>query len=758
MASREIKDELRPEEETENNTSSQSVSPLQIQITPEQEKKLVQIILDDYNAAKEARLKLDFGQTAKGEKIDFEKWLKSIRDLYNGLREPKTVPWKFCSNRSMRIATSILDLLHARLFPSVVNEELLRWRPGESKDFPKVERISKLMHWWIWVRSRLRRFFDVWVKMNLGYGDTLTESFWKVKMIDSGKTIEAPLKDKTGQPIIGTNGLPQTKKTRKIDLFEMSASKVYMKENVFLQEHSMDITQEPVILKDNFLVRELEEGEVRGVFKNIQELKDQLPFEKPEGVIPEDEAIFKEIRLRNQPVEVLKWYGNFDADQDGFAEDVRITISPEHEIYIGGMSVRDLTYSGKRPIHFTKLEDRLDKPDENQGMGILEKVKELAEEIDAIFNQMTDGNTLQVLMPGFYDPGGDLDAPSLRLAPNKWTPVSDPQRNVYVPNINVPTEKLINAIRLVLEFVERLTAASSYVLGKESEIVGGSGTATRTNAIVQSAEQRFALPSERLREGASIICSQHLDILQLNIPPGLETRILGEDGQPLFDANELTQEGIAGEFDAYLLSDPSQGSKETERQLASMFYSILLQNIIVGTDPVKIYKITADLLKAYDKDPEEYLGPEPDFDSIDSPEDENTLILQGDFARVNAQITENHILHIQKHTEFLNSPSLNQLKETLPHLYQQVAEFTIIHITQHQRLMEVMIGLIQSFGGGSKSQGKQANGKNGNAESNGNAGNAPGVTPGEGMETSGGPLGEALGASRVGQSGSNPFG
>ena len=59
---------------------------------------------------------------------------------------------------------------------------------------------------------------------------------------------------------------------------------------------------------------------------------------------------------------------------------------------------------------------------------------------------------------------------------------------MYFPNFDIPTERLINAIRLVLEFIERLTAASSYVMGKESEIVGGSGTATRTNAILQNAE------------------------------------------------------------------------------------------------------------------------------------------------------------------------------------------------------------------------------------------------------------------------------
>ena len=47
-------------------------------------------------------------------------------------------------------------------------------------------------------------------------------------------------------------------------------------------------------------------------------------------------------------------------------------------------------------------------------------------EIDAIFNQMTDGNTLKVMRPGFYDPSGDLDAGAISIAPNKMPPEMSP--------------------------------------------------------------------------------------------------------------------------------------------------------------------------------------------------------------------------------------------------------------------------------------------------------------------------------------------
>lgn len=744
---RDIKAELNPEDSDNipELPESEPLSPIQIQISEDMQKTLVQVVLEDYESAKTAREKKEYGSSSKGEKLSFDRWFKGLRDLYNARREPKTIPWKYCSNRSLRIAAAILDMLHARMFASVVNEDLLQWKPGGVEDYPKVERIEKLMHWWVWVRCRARSFFDNWIKTVIGYGENITESYWKVRWIDKGQTQSEPQMDEQGMPVMGPDGQPMVKQFREPVPFEQSQSRVYLRDQFYLQEHSIDIEQEPVILEENFLYRELEQAEMEGQSVNISNLlKSKLKSEIPvlTGITPDEAERVKNIKIRNIPVKILKWYGKFDADGDGFDEDIRILISPEHELYLGGVSVRDLTYSGKRPICFNKFESRFDCPFENDGEGVIEKVRELAEEIDAIFNQLTDANTLSILRPGFYDSAGDIDAPVLRLAPNQINPVSNPE-SINFPDINIPTERLINAIRLVLEFVERLTAASSYVLGKESEIVGGSGTATRTNAILQSAEQRFALPTERLREGAAKIINQYLDLLQLNIPPGLETRILGEDGEPLFGENELSKEGIAGEFDAFLLPDPSMGSKAQERELAQMFYSLLLQNMIVGSDPVKIYKVTADLIKAYDKDPELYLGPEPTSDMIDDPADENTLMIQGDFGRVRAQMTENHMEHIKVHMDLMQSPSLAELP---PHLAQEVTQYNQQHIQEHQLMMQTMMGLISQFGGGKK-------GGMGGENNAGGGEMLEGTQESPGLENIQGPLGQALNTKREGEVG-----
>lgn len=758
---REIKDEIQTGSDSPLDQFS-SMTPqngIQIPTSEALERTFVSIVKEDYEASKSARDKKDYGITSKGEKLNFEKWFKSLQDLYNSRREAKTVPWKFCANRSLRIAKAILDVLHARMFPVIYNEDLTKWKPQNWLDAMKADRITKLMSWWIFVHSRMRAFFDVWVKVILGYGDGLTETTWKVEYVDTGKMEESvnqqPIVGPDGAQLINPDGTPavseQTVQTRVIEPIETSISHTYLKDQYFLQENSTDVTREPVVIEETYLYRDLEQGELEGKFVNVTNLlKEKLPYEKPTqaGLSDAEKESIRNIKLRNVQVNVLKWYGNYDADGDGFAEDIRVMISPEYNVYLSGIPVNKLTKSGKRPLDFTKADNRIDRPYENDGEGVLETIKELAEEIDAIFNQLTDANTLSVLRPGFYDPQGDIDAPSLTIGPNKLIPVADPTKGVYFPDFNVNVERLIAAIRLVLEFIERLTAASSYVMGKESEIVGGSGTATRTNAIMQSASERFQVPAERMREGAARIMKQHLDILQLNIPPGLENRILGEDNKPIFEANELSAEGISGEFDCYLLPDPAMGSVSAERELASMFYSILLQNPIVVTNPAKLYKVTYDLIKAYGKEPEQYLGPAPADDMIDDPNDENTLIIQGDFEQVIPTLTENHMLHIQKHMELMQSPNLAALP---PHLATQISQFTQQHIMQHQQMMQMMLSIMQKFGGG----------KGGAVTDGGKQGESMGGPEGPGqssrVEATSGPLAGAMQTKREGESGQAPY-
>ena len=705
-------------------------NPLQIKVSEDMQKLLVEVCIDDYKKAEDARNKRDYGQDDKGAAYTFDSKLESLKDMFYGKRKPKTVPWRYCSNRSMKIAMAILEMLHSRMFAAIWNEDLVRWMPGERTDKEKVERINKFMDWWIRVHTRMKNFFDKWTKVATGFGDVTTEMSWDVKYIDKGEVETSPITDEFGIQLFEKDGTPSVSTSKKFYIEEKTKCEIISRENLYLQEGQKSLEDETVIIKLKYLYSDLEQMERDGKVINVEkDLRPKIEYKintQFSNNNEEDIEIVKEVKLRNTPIEVLKIYKKIDIDRDGFQEDIRLIIDPIYNVYLGGIAVKDISKNGKRPLDFTKLNDLIDRPDELEGLGILEMVKPLSDEIDAIFNQITDSNTLSVLRPFFYDPGGNLVPQNITLAPNKGIPVSDPSRNVFIPDMQVPTERLLLAMRTVMEFIERLTGASSYVMGKESEVVGGSGTATRTQAIVMASEQRFAIPAQRLREGCARILTKIFDLVQKNVPPGLENRVLGEDGEPIFHANELTEEGLSGELDAYILEDASQGSANTERQLAVFLYQILLQNPIVGSDPIKIYMATANLLKAHRVNPEEFLGPIPEMSDFDSPEDENTKILQGDFAKVRANLVDNHMQHIMVHQKVQMSPTLAAIN---PNMYQEILQYTQSHVQEHMQYMQQMIAM------------QQMGGKGGPGQQAGAAQGAPGMDGSQGSENMPGPVG-----------------
>lgn len=719
---------------------------IQLMLDERMQRLAVNIILDDYEAAERARRERDYGRDGKGVNRDFDAWRKQLMDMYMGQRLPKTIPWQFCSNRSLMIAMAIVEVLHARLFPAVYNEELTQWRPAKDVDAEKAERIEKMMFWWIRVRAKKREFFDRWVRYAIALGTVVSETQWDVQRLDKGKTTPQQT-DPMGGPAQGGDKI--------IELFEKTRSDIIPIEDVYLIPGATDVQRDPFCIKKRFLYRDLEQMEQQGKAQNITKptipggkcLKDYIVVANAntEGLDDVQAEEVKNIKRRNIEVEVLVWYGDADLDEDGYPEPLRLMCSRDWQLYLGGLQIKDISKRGMKHVDLTMYMPRLGEPQGLFGLGVLEQVKELADEIDAIFNQMTDANSLSVLRPGFYDPGGDLDAGALRIQPNKMTPVPNPSQNIYFPDVQIPTERLILAIRLCLEFIERLTAASSYIFGKESETVGGSGTATRTQAIVGAATQRFGIPAERLREGAARIMTMDLDLLQMNMPPGMEARILGDKGERIFGDNELSQEGISGEYDAYLLPDETLGSKDAERQLTQLLYSVLIQNPIVATDPTKIYNVTEPLIKAFGKSPENLLGPKPDMSAVAQPEDEHTLMIAGMFSQIKPAITQNQIEHVMKHQAFPQDPLFQSLP---PILQAQVVQFLQAHIQEHMALMQQAAVMMQ------QAQKVQGGGSGGNKS--GGVGGAPTVGSEPGVGSAQNPLAQAMQVKRSGESGGAP--
>lgn len=668
------------------------INPLLLEVSQEDQELLVAIIKEDYKNALEARDKTDWGTDKYGKGVDFETKYADLISLYEG--EDVVRPEKWMCGRSLKIAQAIVEMLVARLLPAVWNEDTVRWRPVEFTDKRRVARANKIMDWVIRTWMKMGKDIGEIIRSCIMLGTVYVESFWDVKKKDLDLSETVPVTDENGQQFTDPlSGQPMAVERRLLEVIEKPAVKIIPVTRLLTQPGCTDIQKEPIIKLEDFYYHELEQLQREGLMENVtDELKNSVDKSLRDKFGAELEKAEKiadvEASRRMHLVECAVWYGNFDADKDGFAEEVCVMMALKEEVFLRAFKTVKVQRKGERPIRQINFINRIHKL---LGIGVLEQVKPLAEEIDACFWQLQDANTLSILRWGFYDPNSDYDPSEHVAKPRAMYPVTNPSQNVYFPDINIPIERLLNAIRLVMEFVERLTAASSYIMGKESDIVGGSGTATRTAAIVNSAQARFNLPTYNMREGLAQVLTDIFNLCFLNMPEGLEKRILGEDGQPLFDSSEVIEDAFLHEMDAHLPANPSFGDANTERELAVLLYDkfVMGGNPLIVSDVGRLWHATANIFKAYGEDPAEWIGQPPSKKATNDPEKEQTMFRQGEI--IHAEPQENHLEHILVHKKLLEGTDPDVLlwpKESL--------EMLRMHIQEHMQLMQALIAFQQN--------------------------------------------------------------
>jgi hypothetical protein len=155
--SRAQKDNLRPDELTEEPEvgASTPLNPLVFDLDETRQEALVAIIMEDYRNAMEAREKTDWGTDVAGKGIDFDTKYASLISLYEGADVQRPESW-MCG-RSLKVAQAVVEMLVARLFPAIWNEDTIRWRPVEYTDKKRTDAVNKIMHWVlvVWMKIRL---------------------------------------------------------------------------------------------------------------------------------------------------------------------------------------------------------------------------------------------------------------------------------------------------------------------------------------------------------------------------------------------------------------------------------------------------------------------------------------------------------------------------------------------------------------------------------------------------------------------------
>ena len=180
---RALKDELLADDQQPEQQTN-VLNPLQLELDETRQKEVVDIVTQDFESAVDAREQKEWG----GDEDSGMTWDEKYGELMKLYEDKKAArPEKWMANRSLRIAMAITEMMFAKLYPAVWNEEMLKWKPVEYTDAQRTERISKFMKWVAMVQMKVRNVFKPAVKYTIKFGNVIIKNMWKLPMSDLKK-------------------------------------------------------------------------------------------------------------------------------------------------------------------------------------------------------------------------------------------------------------------------------------------------------------------------------------------------------------------------------------------------------------------------------------------------------------------------------------------------------------------------------------------------------------------------------------------
>lgn len=667
------------------------------------------------------------------------KWL----DAYQGRPQKKNLPWKGASNLFVPMTATAVDAIHPKLMSALFKPTpICSFKAQEPSDIELAKKNEQFLDYVTREECALFPIADRFILNTLIYGIQVVKASWDIQTRNQRVKHEFPpdtdpisaiqsilageqayadainrLTDEDYEVIMKDRKVKLDVQQKKDYLCIYTEREEVIKDRVvvdiinaedisFNSDCDYDLQEADHILERYWLTADqLKRNVKNGSFKVNKDDEDDLETLYESIISGGDPTIdhkeyretvtgASEVWRQSSPydkIELVDAYMKYDIDDDGYDEDIIVTVPMDKpSIILRIHRLEDVYAHGMKPFTLFYL-NPVGKTVWAQGLP--QMVEALQAEINIIHNQRNDAGTINNTPYGWFVPGAGMPKERIPIEPGFLNPIAD----VNMVKMHQPgnyTAWPFQEEQLLYTLFERRTKVSDLTLGRAGENQGASRTATGVQALNAQQATGFDIVIRRFQEGWKSLLQQIMALYQEYMPEDRMVRITGKYGDPDYI---VTKSELSHRMDMVFTGNSLNTDREVERNtvtfmaqsaMAPPSLGFLMQTQVI--DPQGVAEWYRYLFEVFDVPNIERIIKIPKMPKILEPEEIMNRLMTGE--KILPKQGEDHDGVIMMISDYLNSSKAITLEPELLALLQGQ-----VPLRQQQKVNEQVQQMMQQI-------------------------------------------------------------
>lgn len=297
-----------------------------------------------------------------------------------------------------------------------------------------------------------------------------------------------------------------------------------------------------------------------------------------------------------QPVETLEAYIKWDFFDRGIEEDIIVLVEKSSFKVLRVREQVEVFDQNVKPLRRIKF---LKRRSVSWGWPLYTLIAGIQLGVDAMWNRCVNSADIAMTPWGFVKRGmSGVKNNRMMVSPGVLLEVDNPEAFVFPNLVGFNPQSFVPLILQYVSFFERTLNVSDFLQGRESQISGKKGTtATGTLAILQEGKVKFEYRGMNMQEQFLEVFILIHDLCAANMSPQEQIAICGSPLKQYTTSKAFTFELVGSD----LTSNRFVDRQETESMVTTLGPFLQMLNPMT---------LISDLLKSYNKEPQDYIDPE----------------------------------------------------------------------------------------------------------------------------------------------------